>query len=155
MAACKKSFQVNGKGWGKAREITVRTATVNDAASLVEIYRPYVEKTAITFETEVPSVEDFAQRIAKTLVHYPYLVAEHMGKIIGYAYAGTFYGRAAYAWTVETSVYVAQNDAGHGTGRALYEALEAELKAKGIQCMLACLTVPTPDGIIVDRKSVV
>ena len=82
----------------------IRVAEIEDAASLVEIYRPYVEKTAITFEYEVPSVETFAQRIAQTLTKYPYLVLENeQGYIVGYAYAGTYKGRSAYDWSVEVT----------------------------------------------------
>lgn len=74
----------------------IRLARKEDAAALVAIYAPYVEKTAITFEYEVPSVEEFAGRIEKTLDKYPYLVAEEDGVILGYAYASTYYGRTAY-----------------------------------------------------------
>ena len=70
--------------------ITIRAARPEDAAALLVIYAPYVEKTAITFEYEVPSVEEFTQRITSTLARYPYLVAEADGQILGYAYVGTF-----------------------------------------------------------------
>ena len=43
--------------------ITIRTATPDDAAALLAIYAPYVTKTAITFEYEVPSEEEFRRRI--------------------------------------------------------------------------------------------
>ncbi|HJC11035.1 MAG TPA: GNAT family N-acetyltransferase [Candidatus Blautia merdigallinarum] len=35
-------------------DIKLRTARTEDAEKLLEIYRPYVEKTAISFEYEVP-----------------------------------------------------------------------------------------------------
>lgn len=73
--------------------IVIRNAQVEDAANLVAIYAPYVEKTAITFETQVPAVEDFANRIEKTLKKFPYLVAVEEGQIVGYAYASTYYAR--------------------------------------------------------------
>ena len=76
--------------------LRIRAAAVEDAAELLEIYKPYVEHTAITFEYEVPSVKEFAARITKTLQKYPYLVAEYEGRLIGYAYAGAFKERAAY-----------------------------------------------------------
>ncbi len=79
----------------------IRLASVEDAAELLEIYRPYIEKTAITFEVEVPSVEEFAGRIRHTLEKYPYLVAEEQGRIVGYAYASPFKTRAAYDWSVD------------------------------------------------------
>ena len=81
----------------------IRVATPEDAGALVEIYRPYVENTSITFEYEVPSVSEFETRIRTTLKKYPYLVAEENGEALGYAYVSAFKGRAAYDWSVETS----------------------------------------------------
>ncbi|MGF0122649.1 N-acetyltransferase family protein, partial [Streptococcus suis] len=94
----------------------IRSARTEDAADLVAIYAPYVEKTAITFETEVPTVEAFASRIEKTLEKFPYLVAVEEGALVGYAYASTYYARAAYDWTVELSVYIKQEARGKGIG---------------------------------------
>ncbi|MFR3451273.1 MAG: N-acetyltransferase family protein [Collinsella sp.] len=73
---------------------------------------------------------------------FPYLVAELDGRLVGYAYAGTFKGRPAYDWAVETSIYVAQGHAGEGIGRALHDALERALAAQGILNMYACIAVP-------------
>ena len=86
--------------------LIVRPAAPEDAAALLEIYAPYVEKTAVTFEYAVPSAEAFAGRVARTLERYPYLAAEAEGRILGYAYAGPFKERAAYDWAVETTVDV-------------------------------------------------
>ena len=68
----------------------IRIATENDAEKLLEIYAYYVENTAITFEYEVPSVDEFRGRIRRTLSKYPYLVAECEGRIVGFAYASAF-----------------------------------------------------------------
>ncbi|MFA8374007.1 MAG: N-acetyltransferase family protein, partial [Akkermansia muciniphila] len=87
----------------------IRIATRRDAAKLLEIYAPYVEKTAVTFEYEVPAVTEFEKRIDHILGKYPYLVAEWAGDISGYAYAGVFKARAAYRWAVETTVYVRED----------------------------------------------
>lgn len=73
----------------------IRIATKEDARELLEIYAPYVEKTAITFEYDVPTVQEFEERIERVLEKYPYLVAEREGKIVGYAYASSFHSRAA------------------------------------------------------------
>ncbi|MFJ6959878.1 MAG: GNAT family N-acetyltransferase, partial [Ligilactobacillus ruminis] len=94
---------------------TLRFAEIDDANELLQIYAPYVEQTAITFEYDVPTVAEFSKRIKNTKEKYPYIVAEIDGKIIGYAYAGTFKSRAAYDWAVETSIYVAKDDRGLGT----------------------------------------
>lgn len=123
----------------KNHEIEIRTASVSDAEKLLEIYKPYVEKTAITFEYEVPSLEEFALRIDNTLKKYPYLVALKDGKIIGYAYASKFKGRAAYDWAVETSIYIAEDAKGMGTGKKLYKSLEKSLVLQNILNMNACI----------------
>ena len=90
-----------------AAAITLRTAALLDAERLLEIYRPYVEETAITFEYTVPTIEEFRGRMARVLEKYPYLVAERDGTIVGYAYAGPFVGRAAYDWSRPPSIWTA------------------------------------------------
>ena len=74
----------------------IRSATTDDAGRLLEIYAYYVKNTAITFECDVPSPDEFRERIENTLRKYPYLVLEEDGTVLGYAYAGPFVGRAAY-----------------------------------------------------------
>ena len=123
-------------------DVRVRLARIEDAEELAAIYEPYVRKTAITFEYVPPTPAEFAERMRKTTEFYPYLVAELDGRLVGYAYAGTFKGRPAYDWAVETSIYVAQGHAGEGIGRALHDALERALAAQGILNMYACIAVP-------------
>ena len=76
-----------------AKKGTIRVARLTDAPRLVEIYAPYVKKTVITFEYTVPTVDDFRQRMANTLVKYPYIVVEQGNQVVGYAYVGPFVGR--------------------------------------------------------------
>ncbi len=130
------------------RDFLIRSATPDDAAALAAIYRPYVEGTAITFEYEAPSAEEFSSRIAHTLERYPYLVAADKADpfhLLGYAYASVYHGRAAYSWSVETSIYVAKSERTKGIGRALHAELEDELKEMGIQNMYACITALPED----------
>ena len=130
----------------------IRLAKPSDARSLLDIYAPYVEKTAITFEYEVPTVEDFANRVEKTLEKYPYLVAEEDGVVLGYAYASTYYARAAYDWAVELSVYVSQEARGKGVGTKLYDALEDLLEQMGYIHFLACISLPNEASLALHRK---
>ncbi|HEL2491700.1 TPA: N-acetyltransferase [Streptococcus suis] len=132
--------------------INIRSAQIEDAADLVAIYAPYVETTAITFEAEVPTVADFVSRIKKTLEKFPYLVAVEEGQILGYAYASTYYARAAYDWTVELSVYVSSEARGKGIGSFLYDALEEELTARGFKNFLACIALPNPASLALHKK---
>lgn len=134
--------------------ITIRTAVQQDAKVLLEIYAPYVKKTAITFEYEVPTAEEFAGRISKVLQKYPYLVAEVNGESVGYAYAGPFKERAAYDWAVETTVYVREDMKKSGIGRALYTALEKALSAQGILNLNACIAFPENEDEYLTRDSI-
>ncbi|MEY8259309.1 N-acetyltransferase family protein [Oscillospiraceae bacterium 50-60] len=135
-------------------DLIVRAAAPEDAAALLEIYAPYVEKTAITFEYAVPSPEEFAGRIARTLERYPYLAAEAEGRIMGYAYAGPFKERAAYDWAVETTVYVREEAKRQGVGRTLYAALERCLAAQGVLNLNACVACPEREDEYLTRDSV-
>lgn len=119
--------------------VVIRSVVPTDAETLLAIYAPYVEKTAITFEYEVPSVDEFRKRIEHTLERYPYLVAECSGEAVGYCYAGVFKGRSAYDWAVETTIYIAEGWHGMGIGRMLYDELEAALKRKNIVNLYACI----------------
>ena len=134
--------------------ITIRTATLSDAQALLNIYSPYVEHTAITFEYDVPSVEEFASRIKNTLQKYPYLVAEKNGRLLGYAYASPFHERPAYDWAVETSIYMDQNIKHQGIGRRLHDALEDALRSQGILNMNACIAYPPEEDEYLDKNSV-
>ena len=134
--------------------ITIRMANPADAQALLNIYAPYVINTAITFEYDVPSVEEFASRIAHTLEKYPYLIAEEGGNILGYAYASPFHDRPAYDWAVETSIYVDQNIKHRGIGRKLHDALESTLREQGILNMNACIAYPPEEDEHLDKNSV-
>ena len=114
-------------------DLFLRTATTQDARELLAIYAPYVTDTAVTFEYEVPSEQEFARRIHDTLETYPFLVAQCEGKAIGYAYATAFKNRAAYDWSVQTSIYLSMQERQKGYGRKLYTALEAVLKQQNVQ----------------------
>src|SRR3954463_90881 len=103
-------------------EVRVRSGVEADAASVQAIYAPVVRDTAISFELEPPTVSEMQQRIRTTLASYPWLVADDSeGTVAGYAYATTHRDRAAYAWSVDVSVYVGDRHRGRGIGRALYQ----------------------------------
>lgn len=132
--------------------ITIRTATPEDAPALLSIYALYVEQTVITFEYEVPTPEDFKNRIENTLTRYPYLVAEKDGAICGYAYASAFKSRAAYNWSVETSIYVKKDIHHSGVGAALYRALEQYLTRQNVCNLCACIAYPNPPSVAFHEK---
>ena len=129
-----------------SNDVIIRTASVQDAAALLRIYAPYVLETAITYEYAVPDEVEFAARIAKTLEKYPYLVAETDGRPAGYAYAGTFIGRAASDWAVETSIYIDRSHRCAGVGGKLYRTLEEILRMQNILNLNAAIACSKDDN---------
>lgn len=125
----------------------IRMAACEDARGLLAVYTPYVQKTPVTFEYEVPSLDEFSGRISKILEKYPYYLAEENGSILGYAYASPFKNRAAYDWSVETSIYVERSRQGQGIGKMLYETLENGLIRQNIINLCACIAYPNPGSI--------
>lgn len=119
--------------------MTIRKANTDDTRQLLAIYAPYVKQTAITFECDIPTIDDFANRIATISKDYPYIVAEENGKIIGYAYAHQFKGREAYRYSVESTIYLDMDTRHHGIGRQLYGELENQLCKYGYLNMNACI----------------
>ena len=134
-------------------EIIIRTASDQDAPKLLEIYEYYVKNTAITFEFKVPTLEEFEKRITTTLQNYPYLVAEADGEIAGYAYAGRFRTRAAYDWSVETSIYLSGKYQRLGLGRMLYEKLEDILCKQNVINLYAGVADPVEEDEYLTRNS--
>ena len=133
--------------------ITIETASPKDAPRLLEIYAPYVENTAITFEYDVPTLEDFTTRIQNTLKKYPYLVLKDEGKIMGYAYASVFKDRAAYDHCCELSVYLDVNAHRRGYGKMLYAALEKKLREMGMENFYACIAYPIVEDEYLTKNS--
>ena len=124
------------------RDIQIRVARESDAAALRDIYAPYVERTAVSFEYEAPDVATFLERIRRVQERYPYLVAESDGALLGYAYAGSFHTREAYSWSAEASIYLRMDCRRMGIGSALYRALESALRAMGVRRLYASIAVP-------------
>jgi L-amino acid N-acyltransferase YncA len=130
----------------------IRNANIDDAAAVLGIYQPYIETTATTFETTVPSVEEFAGRIETNTEKYPWLVAEEDGKVIGYAYASKHRERKAYQWSVEASVYVLEDHHGKGIAKELYSKLFDILQQCGYVNVYAGITLPNAKSHSFHRK---
>ncbi len=133
--------------------LNIRMAAETDAETLLEIYAPYVKNTAISFEYEVPTAEEFARRIRETLRRYPYLVAVEDGCIIGYAYASTFKPRPAYDHAVEMTIYMRQGCRGRGVGKKLYLALEELLHRQNVLNLNACIAYTVEKNTHLDNAS--
>lgn len=134
-------------------DVIIRPVTPADAKSLLAIYAPYVEKTVITFEYDVPTVAEFAARIERTLQKYPYLAAEQDGQILGYAYTSPFVGRAAYDWSAETTIYLKETLRHMGLGKRLYRAIEEASRAQNILNLNACIGYPETEDAYLTKNS--
>ena len=121
--------------------MTIREATADDAAAVAEIYAPVVRDTIISFEEEPPSADEMARRIEAS---HLWLVAEDAGEVLGYAYGAPFHPRAAYRWSVEVSVYLAEPARGRGVGKRLVAELVDRLRAMGFVNAFGGTALPNP-----------
>lgn len=131
---------------------TVRLATEADAAGILAVYALYIRDTAITFETETPSLDAFRRRMASIIGDYPYLVVEEDGRIVGFAYAHRLGDRAAYAWNAELSIYFAPDYTSRGWGSVLFWALIDLLALQGVRNAYSLITVPNEASLALHEK---
>jgi phosphinothricin acetyltransferase len=129
----------------------VRDATSGDAAACAAVYAPYVTGTAVSFETEPPTAEEMAARIAAAQRAHAWLVLEGGGAVRGYAYGGPFMSRPAYRWSCVVSVYLEPGRRRTGAGRVLYQALFDRLAARGFRVALAGVTLPNEASLGLHR----
>lgn len=130
--------------------IAIRAARPEDAAAIAAIYAPYVLGGTVSFESEAPDARAMRGRMTASDGFYPWLVAtngDEAGGVLAYAYATRFRDRPAYAYVVETSVYVAGAVAGQGVGRLLYEALVDTLRAQGFTQAIGVIALPNDASI--------
>lgn len=129
----------------------LRPATVDDAAAIAAIYAPVVERTTISFEEIAPSAAQMRERIGEIARRFPWYVADD-GGVSGYAYGSAHRSRAAYRWSVDVSVYVAEDARGRGIGRLLYAKLLAELQSLGYRNAFAGIALPNDASIALHRS---
>lgn len=127
--------------------MAIRIARDADIPEILEIYRPYVENTAFSFEYTAPSLADFTARFHSITAQFPWLVWEEAGRILGYAYAAAPFERAAFSWCAEPSIYLRQSALRRGIGKKLYEALEQLLSIQGYEVLYALITTENPGSI--------
>jgi phosphinothricin acetyltransferase len=125
----------------------IRLATTNDAEGILAIYAPYISNTSFTFETEIPSADDFKKRISDYLTNWPWLVCEIDGVIAGYAYGGKHRERTAYQWCVESSIYIHDDFQKQKIGKALYKTLIEIFKRQGYRNVYAVINLPNDKSV--------
>ncbi len=135
-------------------DISIRFAKPEDAKELLKIYAYYVTDTAISFETEVPSEEEFKLRIEEVLRSYPYIVACKDDEILGYAYLHSFVGRKAYELSAETTIYLNPDKKKMGIGKKLYSVLEDVAKAQNITNLYSCIGYVDKEDEYLNNNSV-
>ncbi len=125
----------------------IRKVRLEDAAEIAAIYKDYVLATTVSFETEAVGTEQMRERIAEISSRFPYFVYEQEGRIVGYCYAHPWKERAAYANTLETTVYLAPKVCGQGIGTRLMQHLIAACREQGVHALIACITAENTHSI--------
>ena len=132
---------------------SIRLAKEEDANEILAIYSPYILNTSYTFETDVPSEQEFKERIRTYLQAYPWLVCEMNNEIAGYAYAARHRERLAYQWCVESSIYIKDDYQHTGVAKALYSALIEILKKQGFMNVYAVINLPNDKSVRFHEKA--
>ena len=125
----------------------IRLAKESDIPAFLEIYGPYIENTAVSFEYSVPTLAEFTERFRTVTAQFPWLVWESEGRVLGYAYSSLPFSREAYRWVATSSIYLAPEAQGQGIGTRLYDALEAVLREQGYRKTYAVITSDNPRSI--------
>jgi phosphinothricin acetyltransferase len=121
----------------------IRNVLPSDAARIAEIYNYYIENTIITFEEENIDAEEIERRIKSVQgKHFPYIVYEEDGQLLGYAYLNNWRTRSAYDITLETSIYLDINYMGRGIGTVLYKELIEKSKEINIHSLIGVISLP-------------
>lgn len=131
--------------------MTIRDARRSDVPAMLAIYAPFVEHTAVSFEYDVPTEAEFARRLEEHQAAFPWLVCEENGRVMGYAYAGRAFERAAYGWNAEISCYLAPEFRGRGVGRRLYARIEEILTRLGYYKLFAVVTSANAPSVAFHR----
>jgi L-amino acid N-acyltransferase YncA len=133
-------------------DVRVRPVLPEDAAAIAGIYAPYVRETAVTFELDAPDPQEMVRRIAVICADHPYLVAEVAGVVRGYAYAGKYRPRAAFRWTVETTIYVDREHPGRGIGGTLYRQLIDACVEAGFVTAIGVIALPNRASVALHER---
>ena len=130
----------------------IRQVQLSDASDICSIYNEYILNTRITFEETPLTVDEIFSRIKNITEHYPWLVYEDSGKVIGYTYASRWKERSAYRYSVETGIYIASDYIGKRIGTTLKGELIKELRARSIHSIICEIALPNPASIALCEK---
>lgn len=133
-------------------EFNIRMATLSDAEAILAIYNPYIMETAITFEYDPVTLDEFKERMRKVQAQFPWLVCEQEDAVVGYAYCSLFKERAAFAWDCESTVYLKETAYHQGIATALYTKLFELVKEQGYYNIYALITNLNESSVALHRK---
>lgn len=135
-------------------DISVEAGSEADLPGIVAIYNHYVEHTHVTFDLDPVTVDGRREWLSNFRTAGPHrIVVAHAGDAVaGYATAGPWRPRPAYAPSIETSVYVAPEYVGRGIGGKLYEALFGALRGQDIHRAYAGIALPNPASVSLHEK---
>jgi len=127
--------------------MSIRMALESDLPQMLDVYAPYVQNTAYSFEYSVPTPEEFTHRFRSITAQFPWLVWEENGQVLGYAYGSLPFERAAYQWCAELSIYLHPDVRGNGIGRKLYRVAEHILTLQGYKRVYAIITTENESSV--------
>ena len=134
-------------------EIKIRKAAVADIAAILEIVNFSILNSTAIYDYELRTTEQQLQWFEeKTTSKFPVFVAEADGTVTGFGSYGTFRLKAAYQFTVEHSVYVAENYKGKGIGKLLLDKLITTAKSEGYHLMIGCIDANNSGSIAFHEK---
>ena len=133
--------------------MTLRMARRDDGAAIAAIYNHFITTTTISFEEAEVSGDEMGQRVADVLsAGLPWLLAFNGGTLLGYAYASKWRVRHAYRYSVESSVYLAPDQAGRGLGTRLYPELIERLRTAGCHLVIGGVALPNEASVALHEK---
>lgn len=133
--------------------IQLATAQWDDATGVCEIYNWFIVHSTATFEETCITVDEMQRRMdIVASVGLPWWVARRGSQILGYAYANRWKERSGYRFSVETTVYLAHDQAGNGLGSRLYTKLFEELKQQGYRTAIGGIALPNPASVALHEK---
>jgi phosphinothricin acetyltransferase len=133
---------------------SIRPGQAGDLEALTALYNHYVVETAITFDLAPFTVDERRPWLEHYRLAGPHrlLVALDGGELVGYASSSRFREKAAYATSIETSVYLAPERRGAGLGSMLYTALFDALAGEDIHRAYAGVTLPNEASMALHRR---
>jgi L-amino acid N-acyltransferase YncA len=126
--------------------VRIRDTTAADVEAIADIYRTYVDESAVSFEEVAPDAGEILRRM-HAAPRLPWLTADSDGGLLGYAYSSMHRQRAGYRWSVDCSVYLKAGEGGRGIGRLLYTELLTLLRGLGYYRAYAGIALPNDASV--------